>query len=316
MSDTRVLVYHPKLAEHYANLLKTKGDSSLKISVCRNRSEARQVVPEADILFASVSFPAELLRHADELKWVQVMGAGVERLALSPDLPKEILMSRVIGSFGPRMAEYAVAHMLNITQKIPHAIKLQEAGKWEPYNPGVLAGQTVGIAGAGAIGMSVAQKSHALDMRVNIMDISPRESPHIHQYYGPDQRSEFLRSVDFLVLAMPLTDKTRNYFDREAFSEINPDAWLINMARGQLVVERDLIEALRNKQLAGAVLDVFREEPLPATSPLWSMENVLVTPHIAGHALPDEVMTVFWENLDRYRKGEPLVNSVDLEKQF
>lgn len=315
-NELNVVVYHPSLANCYRELIEGGSSDGVSYFVCRQPDEIDRHIEEADVLFTSVTFPREYLDRAHNLKWIQVMGAGVEKITLSGDLPDGVLVSRVTGTFGSRMAEYVLGHLLAVTQKIPLALHQQEAREWKPFTPGVLEGSVLGVAGAGSIGLEVARKAAGLGLVVDVLDIHEPDHGAIRHAYCPQERNEFLAGLDYLVITMPLTDDTRGFFDAAAFASMKSSAWLLNMARGQLVDEGDLITALEKGDIAGAVLDVFCEEPLPADSPLWEMPNVRITPHIAGPALPEEVMEVFWTNLRRFRDGETLINAVDLKRQF
>ena len=311
----KVLVYHPALLDEYMNGLQ-KGRPDLIYFPCRTRQEAELHISEADILFGSTSFPGDLLKKGSRLKWIQVMGAGVEQFALSRVIPEGVPLTRVKGSFGPRMAEYVLAHMLFNTQKIALGLEQQHQHRWELYFPEVLFEKTLGVAGLGSVGRAVAQKAAALGMTVYGLDMEPREYPFLKQCFGLKDIHEFAEKLDFLSICLPLTSNTRGLFGQEVFSHMKKTACIINISRGPLIVEKDLIAFMKSGKLNGAILDVTDQEPLPPESELWSLPGVRVTPHMSGPSLPSEVLAVFFENLNLLEREQTLINIVDLEQEF
>ena len=181
-----------------------------------------------------------------------------------------------------------------------------------------MANQVVGVVGLGTIGREIARLANSIGMRVIGTRNNPEPVPHVEKVYGADELRSVLSEADFVVLIAALTPETRGMIGKAELAAMKQDAYLINVARGAIVVEADLIEALQNGTIAGAALDVFETEPLPPESPLWKMENVIITPHIAG-ARPDylhAVSEIFSKNLTRYISGEPLFNVVDRDKCY
>jgi phosphoglycerate dehydrogenase-like enzyme len=210
----------------------------------------------------------------------------------------------------------------------------QKRGEWPPaseqealFTPEELRGKTSGIVGYGSIGRQVARLASAFGMHVLAMQrgtdhrdrgfhfpgIGDLEGTIPERYYTPDQLHEMLGESDVVVIAVPLTPKTREMFDAAAFRAMKPTAFLVNIARGDIIDEKALIQALEEKQIAGAALDVFDQEPLPSTSPLWHLPNVFISPHVTGltSQYDERALTIFYENLRRYLAGEPLLNVVD-----
>jgi len=311
----RVMVYHQALVDEYMEQLRS-ARPDLTYYPCETRAQIEQHIGDADVLFASTAFPGELLQRAPNLRWIQAMGAGVEKFILSGVVPKGVALTRVRGSFGPRMAEYVLAHMLAVTQDIPHALRLQAAHNWELYYPEVLYEKTLGVAGLGSIGREVARKAAALDMTVYGFDLEIRDHPFLERCYTGGGLQEFLGRLDFLSLCLPLTPETRGLLDRQALSWMKPTAWVINISRGPLIEESALVEALKAGRLGGAVVDVVGEEPLPPDSGLWDVPDLRITPHMSGPSLVSEVMEVFLKNLEALEQGRPLTNAVDLNRGF
>jgi phosphoglycerate dehydrogenase-like enzyme len=225
-------------------------------------------------------------------------------------------VSRVTGSFGPRMAEFAIGYLFAITQRMPEVFAQQTRREWRTLDLDVLAGKTLGVAGLGSIGGTVANLGKSIGMNVAGLSTSRPTNIELDEWYPATELKRFLPLVDFLVLTVPLTTQTRRMIDAQALSDMKSTAWLVNIARGQIVDESALIEALQRGRPAGAVLDVFEQEPLPADNPLWEMSNVIVASHQSGSTVPREVVDVFDENIKRYQAGEPLLYEVDRSRGY
>lgn len=311
----KVLVYHPALLDVYMELLQ-KDCPDLIYFPCQTREEAKRYIGEADILFGSTSFPGDVLKKGSNLQWIQVMGAGVEQFALSRVRSPGVVLTRVKGTFGSRMAEYILGQMLFNTQKMAQGLEQQQRRHWELYSPEVLYEKTLGVAGLGSVGREVACKAAALDMTVYGMDLEVRPYPFLKESFGLQDIKEFVKRLDFLAICLPLTSSTQGLFNKEIFSNMKSTASIINISRGPLIVENDLIECIKAGELGGAILDVTEKEPLPPESELWNLPGVRITPHMSGPSLPSEVLAVFCENLKRMEHGGPLINVVDLEQEF
>lgn len=314
-----VLIYHPELAREYAARVAER-EPGLRLRVCTTQEEAASHIEGADIVFASVTFPGRLFSQARRLKWVQVMGAGVERFVLERDcLPPGVPLTRVVGSFGERMAEYVLAYMLATSQNVRKAWENQRAHRWEPFRPRYLRGLVFGVAGLGAVGRKVGALAHAVGMRVVGFDLEPqaaRQCPFADNVFGAGGLLAFCGACDFICLCLPLTETTRGIIGSRELRAMKGGAYIINIARGPLIREADLVAELARGTIAGAVLDVLSEEPPGPDHPLWDMPGVTVTPHSAGPSLPDEVLEVFFNNLDRWRSGQPLLDVIDRGRGF
>jgi phosphoglycerate dehydrogenase-like enzyme len=308
-----VAVYHPTLVERCLELLAPRFPE-LEFLPARDEVTAREAIGAADILLAQIAFPGELLARAPRLGWVQVMGAGAD--SVLPHVPPGVCVSRLTGSLGPRMAEYAIGFILAITQCIPEVVRHQAAHRWQTLDLGVAQGQTLGVAGLGTIGAAVAQLGASIGMRVTGYSRQRPNMPEIDEWYPGEAFGPFLSSADFVVLTLPATPATRHIVNRDSLRQMRPGAWLLNLSRGALIDEPALIEGLRQGQLAGAVLDVFEREPLSPEHPFWEMPNVIVTSHQSGAVIPEEVVDLFHQNLERYRHGEPLINEIDVGRGY
>ena len=276
------------------------------------------------------------LVRAPRLNWVHSATAGVERVLTPAGRARGLLISNARGVFSGPIAEYVLMMILAVSRRLPQLLELQHERTWQPLQGTELRDVTVGIVGLGSIGRAVAELASAFGCRViatrRRMDgpdraavsgasgtddaaMEPRRAfaDAVEIVGGPNALPGLLGRSDFIVLAAPLTPETEDLIDASALAAVKPGAWLINVARGRLVDERALLRALQEGPLGGAVLDTFREEPLPPTSPFYDLPNVIVTPHTAwssGRVL-DRSIELFCDNLVRYAAGEPLENVVD-----
>lgn len=263
-----------------------------------------------------------VLGRAPDLRWVHSASAGVERVLTVAGRRRGLVITNARGVFSEPIAEYVVMMILAVSRRLPQLLELQRERTWQPLEGAELRDVTVGIVGYGSIGQAVAGLAAAFGCRVVSTrrradalapdDVRPAVDGAL-RVLGPDGLPELLGESDFVVLAAPLTPETDSLIDAEAISRMKPGAWLINVARGRLVDERALLRGLRDGSLGGAVLDTFREEPLPSTSPLYDLPNVILTPHTSwstGRVL-DRSIDLFCDNLRRFAAGEPLRNAVD-----
>lgn len=308
-----IVVYHPVLAEQYVSMLHARFPA-LEFVPVADVSELEQVIVRAEILLAHISLPCSSVSRAPNLGWIQVLGAGADRMI--PCVPPNVRLSRLTGSFGTRMAEYAIGYVLALTQRIPEVVRNQLAHDWSPLELGVASEQTLGVAGLGSIGSAVARLGSGIGMKVTATSTRPTELEFVDEWFDASRFDSFLGSADFVVLTLPATPLTHHIVNREVLPSMRPGSWLINMSRGSLVDEDALIEGLEKGRPAGAVLDVFELEPLPVDHPFWDIPNVIVTPHHSGAAIPEEGVEIFVANLDRYQSGEPLINEVDMARGY
>jgi glyoxylate/hydroxypyruvate reductase A len=308
-----ILVYHPDEAQAYARLVRAPR-GRIRVRTASSAAEALPHLEEMEVLY-TWGFPSELLPHARRLRWVQVMGAGVDGFLDAP-FPPKVILTRAEGVFGPWMAEYTLGWLLWGTQLMEGFRAAQRAHRWEPVYPTLLRGRTLGIVGLGSIGRAIARAARALDMRRLGMNRSGRAVPEVERVYRRAAVRELLRASDYVVLAVPLTPETRGMVGEAELRAMRPGAWLVNVGRGALVQQDALVRALRERWIAGAVLDVFVDEPLPPDHPFWDMPSVVVTPHVSGPSDPAEIAPIFNENLQRFLQGRALRGRVDLHRGY
>jgi phosphoglycerate dehydrogenase-like enzyme len=254
---------------------------------------------------------APLLRRTDELRWVHAASVGVNRL-ICPELAS-VTLTNSRGVFDTSIAEWVLAAVLAHVKGLADTWALQRRGTWQYRTTGRLAGSRAAVVGTGSIGRAIADRLARLDVNVTLVGRTAGED----EDFGPIRSSEDMVAVaadaDLLILAVPLTPATTALVNAEVLAALGPRGFVANVGRGPTIVEADLVDALRSGAIAGAALDVFENEPLPVDSPLWSMPNVLVSPHMSGDYVGFEVdmMRVFTDNLARWRRGEKLHNVVD-----
>jgi len=265
-----------------------------------------------------------LLARTPRMAWVHSATAGVERVLTPLSRQRDLVITNARGVFSQPIAEYVLMMILAVSRRLPQLMELQRERTWQPLEGAELGDVTVGIVGLGSIGRAVATLATAFGCRViatrrrseegaAAADGSPGADLNLDRILGPEGLPELLAESDFVVLAAPLTPATEGLIDGPALEAMKPGAWLINVARGRLIDERALLRALREGHIGGAILDTFRDEPLPATSPFYDLDNVIVTPHTSwssGRVL-DRSVELFCANLRRYAAGEPLHNVVD-----
>lgn len=246
------------------------------------------------------------------LRWLHTFSAGVDSPAFQVIIDRGGILTNSSGASAPSIAQYVLAMMLHRTKRIDEWHDQQRRREWTQLSPGELTGQTAGIIGTGAIGGEVARLAKAFRMRTIGMRRSAKRAPHIDEQVTPRRLPHLLKQSDFVILACPLTKETEGLIGERELRAMKPTATLINVARGRVIDEAWLIRALEERWIAGACLDVFTVEPLPESSPLWDMPDVIVTPHNSGPSPLNmgRAMAIFLDNLDRFTNGRKLRNLV------
>ena len=288
----------------------------MRVVVTEDRAAIEGLLEEVEI--ATGWFPHDLVTRAPGLRWLQQWGAGVDWLLRQPEVMHlDFILTNASGVHAIPISEQIMAYLLAFARQLPAAVRAQERGAWQKTSRDdvfELAGKTMLLIGVGAIGERTAAIASALGVRVLGIRRDPaRGAPGVAAMYAPDRLLDLLPEADFVVLTAPLNRATRGMIGERELRAMKDTAYLVNIGRGGTIQEQVLIQALREGWIAGAGLDVFAEEPLPATSPLWAMENVIVTAHYAGMTphYDERALAIFLDNLRRYRAGEPLRNVVD-----
>jgi phosphoglycerate dehydrogenase-like enzyme len=280
-------------------------------------------VRQAEVIFG-FRFPVEWLDIARDLRWAQLASAGsdhMQRLGLRDRRP-DLHLTTASGVHEIPITEHIVAMIHHFARGFHRAVRNQALGKWERFRADEALGKTVCMVGYGPIARRAATLCKALGMRVVAVRASIAEQQPgfeaTERFYPPAELNDVLAESDYVVVAAPRTPLTEKMIGREQLEAMKATAVLINISRGALVDEAALIEALQEGKIAGAGLDVFEQEPLPESSPLWQMPNVLITPHVSGSNphYDRRVTDLFLDNLTRYLRGEPLRNQVDLERGY
>jgi phosphoglycerate dehydrogenase-like enzyme len=286
-----------------------------------DRAEAfERAARDANVIF-NWSLSGGLLREVflmcPKVKWVHSRAAGLDNQLFPELVESEVPMTNGTGVFSQSLGEFALASILFFAKDLRRMVKNQEAGVWEQFDIQEISGQTVGIVGYGDIGRAVATRVRAMGMHVLAMKRHGAPiynvDPLVNRVYTPAERMEMLSRCDYVVVCLPLTPETRGLIGTAEFAAMKPEAVIVNLGRGPTIDEAAMVSALSRRQIRGAALDVFDQEPLPAGHPFYKLDNVLLSPHSADHT-PDwmeQAMLFFLKQFDRFRKGEPLLNIVD-----
>ena len=279
----------------------------------------------ADAAFA-LALGKEAIARATQLRWVHCSGHAVGHFPLADLAARGIVVTNSRGIQAVPIAEHVMACLLALARKLPQTLRDQQERAWRPNaltgeaSPWLLAGRTMGIIGLGTLGEAIAVRAKAFGMRVVGMRRHPgRGAPNgVDDVVGQADRDRLLAISDVIVVAAPLTAETQRLLDSAAIARMKAGAIVINIARGQLVDEAAIAEALESGHLGGAALDVFTTEPLPSDSPFWTLPNVIVTPHNSGFRAGhfDAVVDLFTENLKRFERGVELLNVVDVQRGY
>ncbi|MEW4451450.1 D-2-hydroxyacid dehydrogenase [Bremerella sp. JC817] len=297
-----------------------------------------QVAPDAEIIDAGQERIAEAILEADifcghakvpmpwpevvkqgKLKWIQSSAAGMDHCLVPEVIASDIIVSSASGLFANQVAEQTFSLLLGLIRSLPVFFRAQNVKDYTRRPTNDLHGKTVGIVGLGGNGRRIAEILSAFQTRIIATDLFPYDKPdHVEELWPADRLDDLLAESDVVILTLPLNASTYHIIDEGRFAAMKQDAWFINVARGQVVKEVCLIEALQSGKLAGAGIDVAEIEPLPHDSPLWEMSNVIITPHVGaqGATRNADATALFCTNLKRYLDGQPPINLVDKQLGF
>ena len=309
------LVILARRAPEYRQLVEAAALPDLTIDAMADPTEIAARASRYDMAFGDPSLIRQALPALTSLQWAQVTWAGVEPL-LDPSLRRDYVLTNARGVFGALMSEYVFGYLLVHERKILEKHASQQRGEWDPSAPGSLRGKQIGLIGVGTIGAALANTAKHFGMRVKGYTRASESCSDVDEYFHHDDRTAVARDLDYLVSVAPNTAATRGLVDRAFLVALPPRAVFVNPGRGSIVDEPALAEALQSGRLAGAVLDVFQQEPLPPDHVFWRTPNVLITSHTAALSFPVDIAPIFIDNYRRLIAGQPLKYRVDFEAGY
>ena len=317
MRPLNLLVISNPNAKHLSVLEKLP--DSTNITVGRHADAFESAAPEADVILNGMGVGDTLKQiwsSARKVQWVHSLSAGVEYTLFPELIESPVPITNARGVFKRSLGEFAVSAVLFFAKDLRRMVRNQEAAVWEQFDVQEIHGRTLGIVGYGEIGRATAQRAHALGMKIVALRRRPELSaadPIVDKFYSIEDRAAMMAVCDYVVAAAPLTEDTRGLIGEKELAAMKSTAVIINVGRGPVISEPALIQALQERRIKGAGLDVFDKEPLPQDHPFWKLDNVLLSPHCADHTSTwmEEAMDLFVSNFERFAKGEPLQNIVD-----
>jgi len=299
----------------YDKLIHALALPGLDIAAVDSAAKALAFVKDCTIILGEPKRVSPIVDRVRHLLWIQSTFAGVEAL-IQPQARTDYILSGVKNVFGPFMSEYVFSYLVALERHAFDQYRNQQQRIWQKIPYKSLKGRLIGICGIGSIGRHIAQTANSFGLRVWGYKKNPGNIPEAERVFTEDGFRDFLSGPDYIVITLPSTPDTFHKFDDTAFAAMKETAILINIGRGNVVSENALIRALQNGRIGGAVLDVFEKEPLPQESPLWSLPNVLITPHISGYSFPSDIVEIFVENYHRFLSGSPLLHQVDFKRGY
>jgi glyoxylate/hydroxypyruvate reductase A len=307
----RLLIYH-KDSRIYEEILSDKLTGA-EIHSAVNPEEALDLIEKTEVIL-SWQIPDDLLKKARRLRWFASTAAGNEGLVNNPHLPWEVALTKTT-IYGEMMAEYVFAYLLYFGRQVGTYLADRKERAWNRRRPMRLRGKVMGILGLGSVGKEIAKRGKQFGMSVFGVKRNPEAVENVDQVFKPGDLGKMIPQVDTLVVALPLTPETEHYLGEKELLLMKEEALLFSIGRGRTIDEKALVKVLKTNRIQ-AVLDVFETEPLPPESELWDLKNVMITPHVSGVSIPEEICEEFIRNYHRWVKGEPLIGMVDREKGY
>jgi len=301
-------------ATEFADEIARFADFPIPVTACTSAEQALDEYKDQTILFGSPDMISRVLTDMPTVDWVQSSWAGVTPLIGSDR--RDYILTGVKDVLGPQISQYVMGYLLAHELKLLQRMNQQRDHNWFDVSSGVLQRKRLGIMGTGSIGRHVAQTAKVFEIEVTGLSRSGAPSPAFESVLPVGQLHRFLEGIDYLVSTLPQTGDTENLLDKVALARLPRHAYFINVGRSNVVNDAALIDALRNRQLAGATLDVFDEEPVPQDSTLWDTPNLLITAHIAAISHPSLIVPIFVENYYRYVHKQPLNYVVDFDAGY
>ena len=302
-------------AEEYQRLIESAKLSELEIVTASAADKVADDGLNCEIALGEPGLISKVVMNMPNLRWVQSVFAGVEQL-LDPSLRRDYTLTNVRGVFGPLMSEYVFAYLLFHERRIIERQRAQEEHRWDSSTTGMLRGKTIGLLGVGSIGAHIAGVAKGFKMTVRGYTRSSEDCPDIDAYYHEGELLKFAQGLDYLVSVLPNTPETRHIVDASLLGALPSHAIFINIGRGSALDESALIDDLNSGKIAGAILDVFAQEPLPTEHPFWDTPNLTMTFHTSAPSLPEDITKLFIENYPRFMKGVNLLYRVDFERGY
>jgi phosphoglycerate dehydrogenase-like enzyme len=302
-------------AHDYHRLIAAADLPGLGLTSTTSPADAAARAADFDLALGEPSLLRQVLPAMTALRWLQSTWAGVEPL-LDSSLRRDYILTNARGVFGGLMSEYVFAYALAHERRLLEKHRAQLDRRWDATPPGTLRGKIMGLLGVGTIGAALARTAKDFAMRVHGYTRTSEGCTNVDAYFHGDRLRAFAADLDYLVGVMPATSRTRHLVDADFLRALPPRAVFINPGRGGLVHEAALAQALQDGRLAGAVLDVFEQEPLPADHIFWRTPNVLITSHTAALSVPEDIAPVFVDNYRRLLRGAPLQHRVDFEQGY
>jgi len=301
-------------ADEYAGLLESFGLAGNRLQVAHSTASLPAVASRVTIALGEPDLLAEAAPGLRALRWAQSTWAGVTPLL--PLARTGVVVTGVKGVFGTQMAEYVLGHMLSEALALPARRAAQEERRWLDRPTETLQGKRLGVMGTGSIGAAIAERCRAFEMTAVGYSLSGEARPPFDAVYGSDSLADFLEGLDVLVGVLPDTPQSAGLLDEAALRMLPPAAMVINVGRGSLLSEDDLLRVLRSGHLARVVLDVFEAEPLPRDHPFWSTPRLTITAHVAARSWPADIARIFMENLARFEAGRALAFQLDAQRGY
>jgi phosphoglycerate dehydrogenase-like enzyme len=311
----RLHVFHPQ-AREIAQAI-TSLDPAREVIAWSDRQELARDIADVEILFAPMP-PRDGWAGAVKLELIQLAGVGASHFLPCPDLPARVAIATIRGRFANEAAEHAILMMLALERDLLSSLEAQREKTWAQRPVRKLAGRTALVVGLGEIGRRIAARAKALEMRVSGVSRRARAIESVDEVFAPDRIREAIASADHIVVAVPLTERTRHLIDRAAIDATRRGAFIVHLSRGGVIDEAALLGALERGHVGGAAIDVFEEEPLPRESPWWTAPRTIVTAHLAGlgERYIDGAIEVFLENVRRVERGERALHPIDRDAGY
>ena len=301
--------------EDYHHLILQAGLPKLSIQGTKEIAGALEVGKACDLLLAEPFLASQVVCSLPRLKWVQTTWAGVEPLLL-PALRRDYTLTNARNVYGPMMSEFVFGYLLAIERQIIPRWQAQQDQKWDATTPGSLRGKVIGLVGVGTIGAHLARTARHFELRVHGYTRHSEDCQEVDKYFHATDWAAFARDLDYLVCTLPGTPRTRNLVNADSLAALPSRAWLVNVGRGSTVDESALVEALTKRTLAGAVLDVLVDEPLPRHHALWSTPNTFITAHTAARNYLPDIASLFIDNYRRFINTQVLLYQVDFDQGY